>query len=363
MQKVLKRINTRNTRNNKILYLEIIRIIAAIFVVFNHTDSQGFLLYMEYPCDSWRFWVYMIPSICCKVAVPLFFCISGALLLNRDESIKTIWKKRIFRIAIDLIVFSLAYAVFLSWKNGTEYNIIEYLHQMYSSQTYAFLWYLYAYIAFLISVPFLRVLVKNLSDKSFVYMIAICMVVSFFQIIVTIFGDDYAINQDLIPVWSTSWAMIYPCIGYYLHYRIEVTSIKRYLPTIWVTNLLSVVIVAVLNFIIIKFDTNSQNQITSFVLVNCISIFLTARYLFENKIFNRFFEKTIIIVGNCTFGIYLLHVFALQNPLFLTIRRSLLRHLSAIPMIGVWIFVLFVVAVCIVATYVLKKIPLVKRLF
>lgn len=124
---------------------------------------------------------------------------------------------------------------------------------MYSSQTYAFLWYLYAYIAFLISVPFLRVLVKNLSNKSFVYMIAICMVVFFFQIIVTIFGDDYAINQDLIPVWSTSWAMIYPCIGYYLHHRIDVTAIKRYLPAIWVTNLLSIAIVSVLNYVIIKY--------------------------------------------------------------------------------------------------------------
>ena len=81
---------------------------------------------------------------------------------------------------------------------------------------------------------------------------------------------------------------------------------------------------------------------------------MTARYLFDNKTYNRIIEKTIVIVGNCTFGIYLLHVFALQNPVFLTLRRSLLKHLSAIPMIGIWIFVFFVVAICIFATYVLK---------
>ncbi len=85
-----KSVNYNKKSNNKILYLEIIRIIAAVFVVFNHTDSLGYQLYMEFSCDSWRLLVYMIPSICCKVAVPLFFCISGALLLNRDESIKTI---------------------------------------------------------------------------------------------------------------------------------------------------------------------------------------------------------------------------------------------------------------------------------
>lgn len=350
-------------QKDRIIYLEIIRIIAAFFVVFNHTDSQGYMLYMEYTCDSWRFWVYMIPSICCKVAVPLFFCISGVLLLNRDESLKTLWKKRILRMAIDLFVFSLAYAVFTSWKNGTDYNLMDYLHQMYSSETYGHLWYLYAYIAFLISAPFLRILVKNLSNQFFLYMIVICMVVSLFQLIETMFGEDFAINKYLVPVWSTSWAMIYPCIGYYLHYRIDVKEIRRYLPVIWGTALLSIFIVAILNYVIIQFYNNSQNANTVFVLVNCIAVFLTVRYLFENRTINKYIENVILVLGNCTFGIYLLHIFVLQNPVFLSLRRSLLRHLSAIPMIGIWIFVLFVVAVCVVVTYLLKKIPLVKRLF
>lgn len=320
---------------------------------------------MEYPCESWRFWVYMLLSICCKVAVPLFFCISGVLLLNRpDESLKMLWKKRILRIAIDLFVFSLAYAFFSSWKNGTDYDIVEFLRQMYSSETYGHLWYLYAYIAFLISTPFLRVMVKNLSNKYFVYMIIICMVVSCFQVVETMFGDDYALNQFLIPVWSTSWAMIYPCIGYYLHYRIDKSIIKKYLPAMWIVNLVSLSIIAILNsIIIVSTDSGEPNVINNFVIINCITVFLTVRFFFENRSLPNILKKTIITLGSCTFGVYLLHVLVLQNPASLVLRRALLRRLSVIPMIGIWVYVLYAFVLCIVATWILKKIPLVKRLF
>ena len=351
--------------NNKIIYLEIIRIIAAFFVVFIHTDNQGLHLYTRYPCESWRFWVYLFISLFCNVAVPLFFCISGVLLLNRqDESLKTLWKKRILRIAIDLVVFSIAYAFFASWINGTDYNFVDYLRQMFTSETYGHLWYLYAYIAFLISTPFLRVMVKNLSNKSFVYMIVICIVFSLFQIIETMFGDNYGLNDYLIPVWCTSGAMIYPCIGYYLHYRVDINRIRKYLPVLWLINILSLFILAIINMILQKYQEDyTLNSFDCFQIINCITIFLTVRYFFEKRNLNKILEKAIITLGSCPFGVYLLHVFALQNPASKVLRRTLLRHLSAIPMIGIWIYVLYAFIICMVATYIFKKIPLIKRLF
>ena len=91
----------------KILYIEILRIIAAFFVIYNHTGNDGFFLFSICDVGSIQFWIYMAISIFCKFAVPVFFMISGALLLARkDESLKDLYCKRIFKIVIILFAFS-----------------------------------------------------------------------------------------------------------------------------------------------------------------------------------------------------------------------------------------------------------------
>ena len=47
---------------------------------------------------------------------------------------------------------------------------------------------------------------------------------------------------------------------------------------------------------------------TTFVLVNCVAIFVTCQYLNERLSMKKI-EKPIISFGGCTFGIYLLHIY------------------------------------------------------
>lgn len=75
-----------NKRN--LLHIELIRIIAAYFVIFNHTGKRGFFLFSVYERGSLQYWVYMILSIFCKISVPLFFMIAGALLLKKRYRIE-----------------------------------------------------------------------------------------------------------------------------------------------------------------------------------------------------------------------------------------------------------------------------------
>ena len=105
----------------KLIYLEIMRIIAAFFVIFNHTGAigGGFELFIDQPLGSLRYWLYLLISICCKFAVPIFFMISGALLLARNEPIKVVLKKRLLPICIALLVFSFGYYLGELWARST----------------------------------------------------------------------------------------------------------------------------------------------------------------------------------------------------------------------------------------------------
>ena len=84
--------------------------------------------------------------------------------------------EKIPKMFITLVVFSLGYYVFDCYTNtGIVFSWKEFAIKLYSYNLKYHLWYLYLYIAYLILLPFLNAMVKNLSDKDFKYLI-VCYV-------------------------------------------------------------------------------------------------------------------------------------------------------------------------------------------
>ncbi len=93
-------------KKDKKIHLEILRIIACFFVIFIHTGKTGYVLFIEREIGSLEFWIYEFISVFSNFAVPIFFMISGAIMLGREEeSLKKLWKNRILKIFIALVVF------------------------------------------------------------------------------------------------------------------------------------------------------------------------------------------------------------------------------------------------------------------
>ena len=74
---------------NRKTYLDIMRIVACILVIFNHLP--GFELYKT--TKGVPQFIFMIISVITKMNVSIFFLISGALLLNKKESIAITLRK------------------------------------------------------------------------------------------------------------------------------------------------------------------------------------------------------------------------------------------------------------------------------
>ena len=69
---------------NKKLHIEMLRIIAVVMVVLNHSD-----LYYTYYTNTdsvLTFSVSLLLSCICRINVPLFMMITGALLIPKAES-------------------------------------------------------------------------------------------------------------------------------------------------------------------------------------------------------------------------------------------------------------------------------------
>ncbi|MDO4620166.1 MAG: acyltransferase family protein, partial [Lachnospiraceae bacterium] len=151
------------------IYIDFLRIFAIFWVMFNHTNTRGFFLFSitDHPAKQL---VYLFISIFCKFAVPVFFMISGSLLLPKSESLETIFRKRILRFVMILFVIILLYWLYNKYRWGNPLEISDIFKQLYTGKGPGQLWYLYSYIAILLMLPFLKYLAESMRGSDYLYL-------------------------------------------------------------------------------------------------------------------------------------------------------------------------------------------------
>ncbi len=346
----------------KRLDIEFMRILACFFVIFNHTKSNGFFLFASCNPNSLKFWIYLFISIFCTFSVPLFYTISGSLLLNREgESLLKFWKRRIFKMVLILVVWSFFYYFYDLHTTGNPFNFDEFFDQFYNSSWNFSFWYLYAYIPMLMGIPLLRKFVKSLDNKDFLYLFALAF--SFSSLLPSLqyfFGEgEYLINHNFRISWVCSSLFLYPCLGYFLQTRLDGFWNKKRIGLLWIINISAIVFSSYLTCLKaditgILNEGHSQTFHKTFVFINCIAIFVTCKYLFEHISFPNWINKLIESMGGCTLGIYLLHIF-IKSELEIHMKFHFHNMFSTFLYCGL----IFILGYLI--TLVLKQIPIISK--
>ena len=166
--------------SNRKTYFDIMRIIACALVIFNHSDAY----YFYQTSSGLKQFIYMCITMITRINVPLFFMISGALLLGRNESIQFVIKKRVSRIVCAILIFDIGN--FLIRKIAAIYRGREYTYTLFGffrnalsndlDGTGAY-WFLFAYLGFLFMLPFLQRAAKEMTKEDFIVLIVIHSIV------------------------------------------------------------------------------------------------------------------------------------------------------------------------------------------
>lgn len=347
---------TQSIKTSKDLSLEVMRIIAIIFVIFNHT--KGFWAFTECELGSFGYFLGLFLSVFCKFSVPLFFMISGALLLKKQEPLSVILKKRFLRMFIVLVGFSILGC--LLYASSISNFMIELVFAIYSGNTFYTLWFIFAYMTFLLLLPFLRMIAQKLNWKLFKYILALYII---FKAILPIF--QFLILQDTVSISEeflilSSDTIVYPLVGYFLYNKVDFSKIKNNIILVfWCINIAFIIITSLLIYYkMLKPEYRDSSALqpffTRFTAINSITIFITIKkFVIINN--SGFFAKLIKSAGECTFGIYLIHIlpifyfnFLYSKNIFYTLLLSL--GYSMLLFLGCWLI-----------TFILRKIPLVKK--
>ena len=364
---------------NKKTYLEIMRAIAIIFVLFNH--SLGFTLFFKFNPWSFNFFTALILSLFCRFAVPLFFMISGALTLKRNYSVKDLINKFLLFASI-LVIWSAVYYIrdrvihHLPWYTWASCK--EFIKTLYSKNHSPHLWFLYAYLAFIASIPFLQSMCSKLENRWFKFMAVIGTGFSILAMLeYALFRGSTTINPNIKPKWMLYMMFFYPCLGYYLDHRISTKNIHwNKIILLWVLNfaiLLLGAYVTTLKSINLGSPTEVTPEVFHFDMhasIICAPvIFVSIKKLFavsEEQQVKPVETKLLTMlkwIGNNSFGIYLLHLLiqdlaCMKNLYFCVLHRRIFFH----HMISVLFFVVILTFICGLITSLLRRIPVIRRL-
>lgn len=187
---------------------DLIRILAIFLVMYNHRET--YIFYHHVPHMGLRYILSMCGAAFCKCGPPLFFMVSGALILHKKESFRKIFQHRILRILIVMVIVSILMVTLIPDSDPFFKTFFSGLN-----------WYLYAYVGFLLMLPFLRILVNHMTKKDmkmFFILTAIAYSVSEILIPFTSAVEAFTGFMPIFssPFGSSCWNLVFPILAYCL---------------------------------------------------------------------------------------------------------------------------------------------------
>lgn len=263
------------SEKKSIVWVDYLRVIATFSVVFLHSAAPLLYSFNELPKEYW--WYGNLYDSMVRMCVPLFFMISGYLLLGKQESLPVFFQKRFNKVLFPLIVWSIIYAF---WKAYFEYDSGISFYSIYSialTPAYYHLWFLYAIIGVYLFLPLLRVIVLNSNNTLLAYYLFVWfMAVSVIPLAEKVTGIESRIDLLSISGYS-GFLVLGHCLG-----KVEITKNKALIAS--ATILISIIVTAVGTYYLTlnndgKFSSYFYGYLSPNVIITASSFFILVRYL------------------------------------------------------------------------------------
>jgi len=167
-------------RTENFNWINNLRFISLLAVVILHTTSPVLETYNHGPISTWLIGDFYNSLV--RFAVPVFVMISGALLLHRDYELGDFLKRRLIRIVIPFLFWSLIYVGYEFYIEDLNYTGIDWnttrqiLHLLKVGSSYH-LWYVYMLIGLYLLIPIISKFVRNATQNEVLYFLIVWLVV------------------------------------------------------------------------------------------------------------------------------------------------------------------------------------------
>lgn len=342
------------TGKSKHLYLEILRIIAIFEVLYNHSDVRGWTQYVH--LQGFDRAISLILASICKIAVPLFLMISGATLLGKEESIRTLYKKRVLRFVILIAFVSIGNYLYFGFTQGFTISIKNFLISSYSSYSFC-TYFLWLYLGLMVSLPLLRRLGRNMSLKEVTYGLILSYV--FWCILPSVeFALGIGPNNLQSYVGILSGGIFYPVIGYHLSRLDEKYYTRKNMLILGALSILCIALQSLVRYWNFMKTGADAELFSYYATIPAIFVFVAAQFICKKYTLPNWLKTAILKTSPNVLGIFLLSVIIMT--VFGPIYNFMNIYLPAPIACAIWITAS--VVVCGIITAVLRLIPPIRKL-
>jgi len=327
--------------------LDGMRVVATLLVIVIHVSAKGFGLMGE---KNW--WAVNAWESMARVAVPLFFMISGALLLGRSHGIASIGRRE-WRILLPLAAWSVLY---LLWFRYTGQRQSDWPALILNGPVVGHLWYLYALAGVYVFLPVLAAFHQHTPVRVQMF----CLL--FWFIAASLVPLEIALTGRRVA--GIDWAALhlypgYMAAGALLYRTLPAVPRRVHLACAWAAWLLLAIAIAVATWW--RSHTLAQANETFYayssplVLLASLAAFIALRALGASWAPSG--SRRLRAVGwfaGTSFGIYLIHVWVL---FVLEAWGIDYRYLN--PWLGIPLLTLFAAAVSALLVRLLQELPVV----
>ena len=344
----------------KKVYLEILRLISLFGVIFVHTAWYGYFLYSLQTETKFVYCINMVASCMAKTCVPVFFMISGILLIPKEESIKELYIKRVARTCLILILISAFYCILYNHMYPEQgKSIADFFSVIYAQEYITPLWFMYSYLAILILLPFLRKIALAMSTKEYYYLFVIALV--YFYVIGFL---NFFMNSELnLSLFIVERNILYVLLGYFMEYQLHKEQYnKKGCILLGSFTVISIIFSGIMTYLeFLRRGEYNETFIGRFEFIPTIFVLYIVVYLFKYKKpidSSSWKGKILVYFGSCTFCGYLFEEFFRIK--YISIYDKLGGYIHPFLIFPIYALAVFLSAVLV--SSILKVLPVVKKL-
>lgn len=337
-------------KHHQLDWINNLRVISMYAVIVLHVTSLLLMQYGKVPANQWL--VADFYNALSRFGVPVFVMMTGALLLHRDYELGDFLKRRLGRIIVPFLFWSLVYVGY-SWYNediaftGDAWaNIKIVLHQLKYGSSYH-LWYVYMLIGLYFFIPILSKFVRNASENEVLYFLLVWFGV---MLIAQPYLSRFNPNIDLHNFAGYAGYLV---LGHYLAFK----KIDLKYHALW----FSLLIIVCLAIIVAGtyWVSNSQKALSTMfyepispvIVLLASGVFLLCRSNMPKA--HAWVKRARDFAGSYIFGIYLSHALIL----YLIADNFNIDYTMCTPWVSIPVTALISFLLSLLLVYIISKIP------
>ncbi|MBQ6998363.1 MAG: acyltransferase family protein [Clostridia bacterium] len=295
-------------------YIDFIRVFSIFMVILLHCICDYYADVANAGRNLW--YVIGYANELARVAVPLFFMISGFLLLSKDiTDIKAFYKKRILKIGIPFIAYDIFYYIYMTVQAGRDISVSGFFTELINCGSAYHLWFVYSILFIYLLMPFLQIIVKNCDAKKLIFLFLIAIFQTSIRPLINTFADGrfYLFLADD----GITGYIGYVLLGYILGKYDLKKNTKRIIYALSIATFIITPLIS-MNRVLNTGDYLFLSGYSSNHYIEAAGIFIWCRDHLHKE------SKIITKLSHHSFSAYLIHVFFLEilKPIPLNLAPS-----------------------------------------